>query len=80
MTVNVVELPAVTELGEAENEVIVGPPPALGDTVRVSELEFDFLAASVTVTLTVKLPVEVGVQERVLKFWVEQPPGSPVYA
>jgi hypothetical protein len=49
-------------------------------TVRVVDAWVVLRTASVTVTVTVKLPAAVGVQLKLAELWEVQPEGNPVYA
>jgi hypothetical protein len=55
-------------------------PRTPGNTVRFALMFDGALLPFVTVTFTVYSPIEVGVQEKLLEFWLAQPGGSPTYA
>ena len=78
---NVVVPPKVVGLGAAVNEAITNEVVA-GDTVRTKELVAvcGLGALSWRLTVTVNAPTPVGVQEKLERFALAHPPGSPVYA
>jgi hypothetical protein len=77
-TVRVVALPTVTDDGLAANDEIEGPPGTCVTTNETLLLTL-WLAISLTVTVTLNEPADVGRHGRKATSAVGQPLGSPAY-